>query len=153
MIISEIMTREVETIRPDASMAEAARKMRELNIGFLPVYGNEQIMGVLTDRDITVRGVALGLDPFMVTVSEIMTGEVVGCFDDETVDAATKLMNTNQIRRLVVADRNKNLVGVVALGDLALDALNDDEAGRVLQNLSWPARPLWVPEPGLGTLE
>lgn len=149
MRVSEIMTRNVETVWPDTTIAEAARKMRELNIGFLPVYGNEQIMGVVTDRDIVVRGVALGLDPLMVTVSEIMTSEVIGCFEDEAVEAATLLMNTNQVRRLVVADRDKNLVGVIALGDLALDALNAKEAGHVLQTVSWPSRPVRAPEPAL----
>jgi len=149
MNVEEIMTRGVETVDPETTITDAARKMRDLNIGFLPVYAASQIMGVVTDRDIAIRAVAGGLDTLTATVSEIMTAEVVGCFQNQSIEAAAQLMNVNRIRRLIVVDDAKDLVGVVALGDLAIDALDDEEAGRVLQTISWPAKPDRVTEAGV----
>lgn len=146
MNVGNLMTPNVETVTPDASVLMAARKMRDLNIGFLPVYAADQLVGVVTDRDIAIRAMAAGLDADTTNVSEIMTTEVVGCFEDQPVEVVAQLMNEHQIRRLVVLDECKKLIGVVSLGDLALDAPEYDLAGKVLQTVSWPARPERVSE-------
>jgi CBS domain-containing protein len=139
--VEQIMTRDVETITPNASVWAAARKMRDLNIGFLPVCVASHMVGVVTDRDITIRAVAKGLDPALTTVGDVMTPGLISCLEDQEVEVAGHLMNAHQIRRLVVLDRGKNLVGVVSLGDLAVDALAEPEVGQVLKTISWPAEP------------
>ena len=146
MTVEQIMTRDVETVPADASVLLAAHKMRDLDIGFLPVCAGDQFVGVVTDRDIVLRALAAGLDPSTTTVSRVMTSEVVGCFQDQSVEAAAQQMNVHRIRRLLIVDQAKNIVGVVSLGDLALDALDDEHAGRVLQTISWPSRPERQPQ-------
>jgi CBS domain-containing protein len=141
MRVEQIMTREVETISPYASVWAAARRMRDLNVGFLPVMVARHFVGVVTDRDIATRAVAKGLDPALTTVGDVMTLGLITCFEDQPVEAAVHLMNAHQIRRLGVLDQNQNLVGVISLGDLAVDALRDAEAGQVLKSISWPAQP------------
>lgn len=141
MRVEHIMTREVETITPNTSVWAAARRMRDLNIGFLPVIAAEHLIGVVTDRDITIRSVAKGLDPALTSVGDVMTPGLITCFEDQPIADAAQLMNAHQIRRLVVLDHDKTLTGVVSLGDLAVDALKDAQAGQVLKTISWPAQP------------
>src|SRR5690348_861519 len=110
MRVSEVMTRGVECIHPDASLQEAAAKMKSLDIGPLPVCGDHgRLVGILTDRDITVRATAEGEDPTAVCVRDIMTPEVVYCFEDQLVGEAARLMEDKQVRRLVVLDRDQLL--------------------------------------------
>ena len=139
--VEQIMTHEVETISPNASVWAGARRMRDLNVGFLPVCVVDHMVGVVTDRDITIRAVAKGLDPALTTIGDVMTPGMISCFDDQDVETAMHLMNAHQIRRLVVLDHGKNLVGVISLGDLAVDALKDVQAGQALKSISWPAEP------------
>lgn len=141
MKLSEMMTRGVEVTEPDANVASAAKTMRDLNIGFLPVSSGDQLVGVLTDRDIVTRVAALGLDPTLALVSEAMTRDVVTCLEDQSAEEAARLMQTRQIRRLPIVDHNQRLVGVVSLGDLAVDALKQGDAGETLRSVSWPAEP------------
>lgn len=141
MKIDQVMTRDVEAISPDSSIWAAAKRMRDLNVGFMPVVEQGQLIGVVTDRDITLRAVAEGLDPVMSTVAEVMTREVITCYADQEVEEAARVMNEHQIRRLLVLDRNQNLVGVISLGDLAVSALDESQAGETLQNISWPSEP------------
>src|SRR5947208_1175005 len=100
MQLREIMTHEVEAIRPDISLREAAQKMKSLDVGALPVCQNDKLVGLITDRDITVRGVAAGQDPKSACVSDAMTPELIFCYEDEDVERAAKLMEEKQIRRL-----------------------------------------------------
>jgi len=144
MQLKEVMTPQVEVVRPDASLQEAAEMMMKLDVGPLPVCDGERLVGMLTDRDITVRGTAQGRDPKTTQVQEVMTPDIVYCFEDQDVEDAANLMEEHQIRRLVILDRGKKLVGIVSLGDLALEAdeedLDDAEVGEVLEQISQPAR-------------
>ena len=138
MKLSEIMTREVEIIQPDDTLHTAAQKMRDRDIGFLPVCDGESLMGVLSDRDITIRALANGMDINVMLGRDLMTTPAIYCFDDQDVTEAAKIMEENQIRRLVVLNRDdKRLVGVISLGDLARKGITDI-SGRVLQRVSKP---------------
>jgi len=142
MQVRDVMTRGVECARPTDSVVAAAAKMRDLDIGTLPVCGDHQrLVGIVTDRDITVRTVAESRDPKLTEVGDIMTPNVFHCFDDQDVSAAAEIMEKNQIRRLVVLNRDKWLVGIVSLGDLAVEAPGDRLAGNVLEAVSEPAAP------------
>jgi CBS domain-containing protein len=136
------MTPNPECIPPDATLQEAARRMRDLDVGPLPVRGDDnRLAGMITDRDITVRAVAEGMDPRIATVREAMTEDIVFGFDDQDVDDAARVMEQKQIRRLVVLNRQKRLVGIVSLGDLAVDGGDRIKAGEILQEVSEPAIP------------
>lgn len=139
MKVSEVMTRQVRVIAPDRSIREAARLMDELNVGVLPVCDGQRLLGIITDRDITVRATAVGKDPDNVPVREIMTEDVRWCFEDEAVEDVAQIMGDVQIRRIPVVDRNKRLVGIVALGDLATDRAQG--AGEALRRISEPSEP------------
>ena len=135
MKLSEIMTREVEIIQPDDPLRVAAKKMRDRDIGFLPVCDGETLLGVLSDRDITIRALADGMDVNIMLGRDLMTTPAIYCFEDQDVSEAAKIMAENQIRRLVVLSRDdKRLVGVISLGDLA----RNDLSGKVLQKVSQP---------------
>ena len=136
MKVSDVMTREVETVHPDATLREAAEKMKALDIGPLPVSDGRQLVGMVTDRDITVRATAEGRDPNTTPVREVMTDTIVSCFVDDDVREAARIMEKEQIRRLVVFDRGKNLVGVVSLGDLAVSGASKRVTGRALKGVS-----------------
>jgi len=140
MQVSEVMTRNVECVRPGDTLQAAARKMRDLDVGPLPVCGdNDRLAGMITDRDITVRAVADGWDTTSKRVSEAMTEEVVYCFEDQDVREAARLMKERDVRRLVVLNRDKRLVGVVSLGDLATETGDAGLAGRTLEDVSQAA--------------
>jgi CBS domain-containing protein len=140
MHVKEIMTRGVECTRPEATLQETAEKMRDLDIGPMPVCGdNDRLLGMITDRDIAVRSVAEGQDPRNTRVKDIMTPHVVWCFEDQDVKEAARLMKENQVRRLLVLNRDKRLVGIVSLGDLAIETGDDKLAGSTLEAVSEPA--------------
>jgi CBS domain-containing protein len=115
--------------------------MRRLNIGPLPVCDSDQLVGMLTDRDITVRAVAEGCAPTTTTVREAMTPDMAYCFDDQTVEDAVQMMEQYQIRRLPILTREKRLVGMVSLGDLAVSSGNETRVGATLKQVSAPAEP------------
>src|SRR5688500_12159648 len=134
MQVSEVMTRSAECIRPDATLSEAAKLMRDLDVGPLPVCGdNERLVGMITDRDIVIRAMAEGHDPNQTRVESTMTPGVIYCFDDQDVSEAAELMMDRQIRRLVVLNRDKRLVGIVSLGDLAVETGDDLLVGNALE--------------------
>lgn len=136
MKIKEIMTRTVEVIHPSDTLQNAAEKMRDHDIGFLPVYNGGELIGVLTDRDIVVRAMARGADPRTMLSWELITSPAIYCFDDQSVDDAMDLMHDHQIRRLVILNRTtKQLAGVVSLGDLAVN-VDDKMSAEVLQYIS-----------------
>ncbi|MCZ4094574.1 MULTISPECIES: CBS domain-containing protein [Sinorhizobium] len=118
MHVSEIMTRDVHLVSPNETITEVAKQMAENDIGFLPVGDHDRLVGMITDRDIVVRGVADGLD-LQSKVGDIMTTDVKYCFEDEEVDDVARNMGDVQVRRLPVVDRDKRLVGVVSLADAA----------------------------------
>ena len=138
MQLKDVMTPAVEVIAPEASIYEAAEKMRHLDIGPLPVCDGERLVGMLTDRDITVQAVAAGRDPRMTPVRDIMTPDVVYGFEDQDVQDAARLMEQYQIRRLPILNRSKQLVGMVALSDLAVHAETRPVAAEVLEQVSEP---------------
>jgi CBS domain-containing protein len=134
--VNEVMTRNVEFIQPNDSLQLAARKMRDQDIGFLPVYEGDELIGVVTDRDIAVRAVADGMNPEAIIGRELVTSPVVYCFEDQNVEEAARLMSDNQVRRLVVVDRkNSQPVGVISLGDLA-GTIKEKTAGKTLESIS-----------------
>lgn len=138
MKLSEIMTRDVVVIQPDDSLQSAAKKMRDLNIGFLPVCDGDDLLGVISDRDITVRALADGMDVAIMLGRDLMTTPAIYCFDDQDASEAAKIMEENQIRRLVVLSReDKKIVGVISLGDIARNETNN-LSGQVLQKVSEP---------------
>ena len=139
MKISDVMTREVEVISPDASLRDAARKMDDLNVGVLPVCDGQRLVGILTDRDITVRATAIGESPDVTRVDEVMSGEVWWCHQDEEVEGVAHRLGEKQVRRMPVIDHNRMLVGIVALGDLATDLAPGTE--DALRHISEPSEP------------
>lgn len=140
MIVRDIMSRNVEVIDPNRLIQEAAEKMKSLDVGSLPVCENKRLLGVVTDRDITIRAVAEGRDPASTKVSEAMTPELIYCYEDEPVREAAKLMERHQIRRLPILNREKHLVGIVSLGDLAVETGNEKLSGKVLEEVSEPVK-------------
>jgi CBS domain-containing protein len=137
--LKDVMTPGVEVIHPNATVAEAAEKMKALNVGVIPVCDGDRLVGMLTDRDIVVRMVAQQRDPKGTTVGDAMTPHVTYCFEDEDVQKAGMLMAEKQIRRLVVLNRDKRLVGIVSLGDVAVQTENTRLSGEVLEYISEPA--------------
>lgn len=138
MQLKDVMTPHVAVIAPEATSREAAEKMSHLDIGPLPVCEGERLVGMVTDRDITVRAVAEGRDPGTTRVREVMTPDLVYGFEDQDVQDAARLMEQYQIRRLPVLNRSKQLVGIVALGDLAVHPGQQSLAGEVLKQVSGP---------------
>jgi len=142
MQVHEVMTRGVECLRPNNNLQEAAIKMLDLDVGSMPVCGdNDRLAGMLTDRDITVRSVAEGHDPRKALVRDAMSPEILYCFEDQDVTEAAQVMKDRQVRRLVVLNRDKRLVGIVSLGDLAADAHDEELVGHTLEAVSEPAEP------------
>jgi len=142
MRVKEVMTTGVEVIDPDGTLQEAAARMKSLDVGMLPVCDNGRLEGTLTDRDITVRATAEGEDPTIIRVRDVMTPDVVYCYDDQLVSDAARLMQERQVRRLVVINRDKRLVGIVSLGDLAIETGDEEMAGQALEAVSEPSRPV-----------
>src|SRR5262245_6069615 len=137
MKVREAMTRDVRLVRPDQTIREAARLMSELDIGALPVEENDRLVGMITDRDIAVRAVAEGQGPDT-QVRKVMTEEIRYCFEDQSIDEVTQNMAEQRIRRLPVLSREKRLVGILSLGDLAIDESAQEEAGEALGGISRP---------------
>jgi CBS domain-containing protein len=136
MKVSQAMTRDVRVASSDLTIQEAAQLMKELDIGVLPVGQKDRLVGVITDRDIAVRGVAEGRSP-NAKVRDVMTTGVKYCFDDQEVAEISRNMGDIQVRRLPVVDRSKRLVGILSLGDIAVTG-GDGKAGEALTKISQP---------------
>jgi CBS domain-containing protein len=141
MQVSEVMTRKAECIAPEANLQKAAQRMKALDIGALPVCDHDRLTGMLTDRDIILRCVSEGHDPKQDRVRDAMTRQIVYCFEDDDVTRAAELMKSKQVRRLPVLNRGKRLVGILALGDLAVETGVGQLAGQALEGLSQPSSP------------
>jgi CBS domain-containing protein len=137
MKVREAMTRDVRLVKPNQPISEAASLMAELDIGVLPVEENDRLVGMITDRDIAVRAVAVGRGPDT-PVADVMSREVKYCFEDQSIDEVTQNMGELRIRRLPVLTRDKRLIGILSLGDLAIDEGARDEAGEALGGISRP---------------
>ncbi len=135
MQVNELMTRDVRIANPDQSLQQAARLMAELDTGVLPVGENDRLVGMITDRDIAIRAVAEGKSPDT-RVRDVMTADVKYVFEDQEADEVSIIMSDLQVRRLPVVDRNKRLVGILSLGDLATSERTLDEAGTALSGVS-----------------
>lgn len=132
------MTTDVKSVSPNDSLSQAALLMEQLNVGSVPVVDNNKVVGIVTDRDITLRNVARGQNPNQ-KVSDVMTTNVTSAPPDMDVHSAANIMASNQIRRLPVVD-NGNLVGIVAIGDLAVEDIFENEAGEALHDISQGVR-------------
>jgi CBS domain-containing protein len=135
MQVNELMTRDVRIASPDQSLQQAAQLMVELDTGVLPVGENDRLVGMITDRDIAIRAVAEGKSPDT-RVRDVMTADVKYVFEDQEADEVSIIMSDLQVRRLPVVDRNKRLVGILSLGDLATSERTLDEAGTALSGVS-----------------
>ena len=136
MKVGDCMTKDVKVANPEQSIREIAMMMGRLDAGAMPVGDNDRLVGMITDRDIAIRGVATGKGPDA-KVREVMSQEIKYCFDDEEVEDVLENMGDLQVRRLPVVDRNKRLVGIVSLGDLARNG-ETAEAGEALSGISKP---------------
>lgn len=140
MKIKDIITPDPQCISPDTLLTEAAAEMKSLDIGILLVCEDSQLVGTLTDRDIIIRAVAEGYDPNTISVSRIMSRDLIYCFDEDEIATAARMMEKHQIRRLPVLNREMQLVGIVSLGDLVVRTGAENLAGRILERVSEPAR-------------
>lgn len=136
MLIRNAMTRAVHTVTPETSIREAARLMADSDIGALPVASGDRLAGMITDRDIAVRAVAIGKGPDT-TVGEVMSHEVLYCHEDEDIAHVCENMADLQVRRLPVVDVDKRLVGIVSLADIA-NATPAEHAGEALEGITRP---------------
>jgi len=139
MQVKDVMTHGAECISPNETLQQAAQKMKNLDVGPLPVCGEgDRLVGILTDRDIVVRAVAEGRDARSTHVRDVMTEGICYCFEDDDVSGAAQQMKDKQIRRLVVLNRDKRLVGIVSLGDLATETGDEHLACKTLEAVSQP---------------
>lgn len=133
--VREAMTSSPQTVEPSATVVEAARMMRDGDFGPVPIVEDGTLQGVLTDRDITIRVVAEGKDPQSTKVSEIASRELVTIDPEQTLEEASRLMAQHQVRRLPVCEEDGKLIGIIAQGDLALEA-PDETTGEVVEEIS-----------------
>ena len=143
MKVKDIMTSEAITIGADSTLIDAAVKMREHEVGALPVVDGDDLVGMITDRDIIVWAIAEEKDPGETCVSEIMTPEVFHCRADDEIEEAAKIMEEKSIHRLMVLDENDKPVGFVSLADFAVKSHDEHLTGELLHRISEPARPHW----------
>ncbi|MBE0535397.1 MAG: CBS domain-containing protein [Phycisphaerae bacterium] len=135
------MTYSAETIESQATLVEAAQKMKQLDVGSLPVWESGELAGMITDRDITIRAVAQGKDVNQTPVRDIMTPQVFYCYESDDVHEAAELMEEKDIRRLVVLNDNNELVGYCSLADFAVKSRDERLAWQILEKVSEPACP------------
>lgn len=135
--LKDLMSRDVKVINPDMTIREAAATMRDEGFGMMPVGENDRMIGTISDRDIAIRAVAEGKDS-STKVRDVMSDGVAWAFEDESVDQAVKIMSERQVRRLPVVDREKRLVGIVSLGDFAVQRTEIQPAAEALAEISKP---------------
>ncbi len=136
MLIKDCMTKQVEVGNPSMSLTEVARKMNDGDFGILPIVANDRIVGMITDRDIAVRGIAQGRDPNKLQVNDVMSKHVFYCYEDQSMEEVSQNLGKNQVRRLPVLNRQKRLVGMLSIGDLAKSKINPQKFEEALQNIS-----------------
>lgn len=136
--VSDIMTSDIITVDVKDSLCDAAKVMKEHNIGFIPVVDGEQLAGVVTDRDLVIKGFAENKSP-ETKIDEVMTGECIAVTPQTTIEDAVNIMSDHKIRRLCVVDEDE-LIGICAIGDVAVRSKLLDEAGQALSGVSSPTR-------------
>jgi CBS domain-containing protein len=136
MKVSDAMTPEVQLCTPDDTLKDAAQAMAALGVGLLPVTDNDRLVGMVSDRDIAIRGIGMGRDP-EARVGDVMTADVKYCYEDQDLDEVCANMGDIQVRRLPVLNRSKRLVGIIALGDIAL-VQGSNGTGAALSRISRP---------------
>ena len=136
--LKDLMSRDVKVISPDMTIREAASQMRDGDFGMLPVGENDRMIGTITDRDIAIRGVAEGKDAGT-KVRDVMSEGISWAYEDDSVEAAARIMSERQVRRLPVVDRDKRLVGIIALGDLAVESSEVRPTAEALSGISQPS--------------
>lgn len=141
MQVKDIMTYNPETIDAQANLVEAASKMKKLEVGALPIRQNGKMIGLITDRDITMRAVAETKNPTSTTVKDIMTADVCSCCQDDDIHEAATIMEDNSIHRLLVLDRDNDPIGFVSLSDFAVKSHDERLTCEVLERISEPACP------------
>jgi CBS domain-containing protein len=141
MKIREIMTPDAQCVRPDETLVDAALLMRQLDVGVLPVCDDDELLGMITDRDIAIRAVADSRHPATTMVREVMSSGTITVFEDQDVDEVLHILEQHQIRRAPVMSRENRLVGIVSLGDIAVDG-SAVLSGEVLKRVSQPAEPV-----------
>lgn len=139
-LVRELMTRGVRTLSPNDSVMFAAQAMAELDVGSIPVCDGQKLVGVVTDRDLTIRSLAQGRDPQNTPLNQVMSPDVQWCYEEQSVEEAAQLMRDAQIRRLPIVDHDRKLVGMVSLGDLAVKG-DEQEASEALKEISTPSEP------------
>jgi predicted transcriptional regulator len=140
MKVKDVMTQRPEGIRSSQTLREAAEKMRDLNIGFLPVYDRDTVTGTITDRDIAIKGIASELNPDHASVGEIMSKQLWQCREEDDITTAARTMENAQVRRLLVTEGNGKVTGVLSLGDIATHS-EPEFAGEVVHDISEPNSP------------
>lgn len=136
MLVREVMSKNVKTVSPDQTLIDVAKQMRDGDFGVMPVCEGDKIVGMLTDRDIVVRAAADGADLSKTKVRDAMTDEVLTCMEDDDVNSVSQLMSDRQVRRIAVLGKNKRLLGILSIGDLAEKNESLDEAGLALSKIS-----------------
>jgi CBS domain-containing protein len=140
MKIAEIMTRDVQTVTPDTDLVTVAKHMKELNVGVIPVVEGQTLVGLITDRDLVIRALALGIDVRDAAVRDYVSASPTTVSPEDDVKRAAELMSREQIRRLPVVEGG-TLVGIVSLGDIAVDTGKDKLSGDALEQISEPSQP------------
>ena len=137
MQVKDIMTKKPQFIHPETTLLEAAQLMNQQDFGFLPIGEDDKLVGMVTDRDLTIRGTAQGFDPKITPVNKVMTQKVLYVFETDDVEDALKNMQEQQIRRLIVLNdkTNKRMTGIISLGDCAKKSGNDESCGETLEKI------------------
>ncbi|GJL48974.1 CBS domain-containing protein [Candidatus Nitrospira salsa] len=139
-MIKDIMTVEVDIIGPETNVQEAAGKMKQLNVGIMPICENHKIIGLLTDRDIILRVIAEKKDPAHTLARDVMTQDIIVAGEEQDVTEAQQLMSHHQIRRLPIVNRNNLFIGMLSLGDLTARS-SAYRGGEVFEEVSQPSKP------------
>ncbi len=132
MLVKECMTKKVTTGRPEMTVSEAAQKMRDGDFGLLPIEEDDRLVGMVSDRDIAIRAVAFGKDAKLTKVKDIMSEQVLYCFEDQSLDQVAQSLGDNQIHRMPVLNRQKRLVGILSLSDLAKSQLSPKQLEKTI---------------------
>ena len=142
--LKDLMSRDVKVINPDMTIAEAAKNMRDGDFGMMPVGEDDRMIGTISDRDIAIRAVAEGKDAGT-RVRDVMSEGIAWAYEDDSVEHAAMIMSERQVRRLPVVDRDKRLVGILALGDFAVESSEIRPAAQALSEISRPSQPTTLP--------
>jgi CBS domain-containing protein len=139
--IKDVMTHDVVTLAPTAKVTQAAEAMKSLNVGAIPICDGGRLLGMVTDRDLVVRVIAEHRNPETETINNIMTTDVDYCYEDQTVEEAAHVMEDRQVRRMPIVNHDKELVGIVSLGDVAVKGADKSTTADALEQISQPIPP------------